>query len=315
MTVNSYPRSRSNIRGLSVKTLVLLTVGLPSLYQRPSWAEENGPIPARFGRLSAESGSAPTVFASLGQKPTAEYIATTTSPILPGSSAGSRLLTLARSEFAGFTETLDITNLIYSPNSGEIHHLGNDSYTGYRTELFARGFQCGPSRFTPEAIRALVQAAARRQGIDETFAVAVAVVESDLDQNRNSPARALGPMQLVPATAARFGVMKPCDSAANIDAGVRYLGLLLQEFQNPILALAAYNAGEDSIYNYGGVPPFPETIDYIAKVINHQLGIPAPRRRSPGQQPASRQSAASALDGGDYAPGKTRQWVAGVMQF
>lgn len=220
----------------------------------------------------------------------------------------------AKGEPFSFTKAQHIINMLRSPQRGGFHHIGNVSYANQGAASSARGVQCGPSRFTPDAIRALVEAAARRLGIDETFAVAVAAVESDLDQNRNSAAGALGPMQLVPATAARFGVAEPCDSAANIDAGVRYLGLLLQEFQNPILALAAYNAGEDSIYKYGGVPPFPETIDYIAKVINHQLGIPAPHHRGAGQ-PASRQGAAPALNGGDNASGKTRQWVAGVMQF
>jgi hypothetical protein len=243
-----------------------------------------------------------------------EYITPATGQILPSFAVGSSPLIPAKGELFSFTKAQYITNMLGNPKSGEIHHIGNVSYAVQGAPPSARGFQCGPSRFKPEAIRALVEAAARRQGIDETFAVAVAAVESDLDQNRNSAAGALGPMQLIPATAARFGVTKPCDSVANIDAGVRYLGLLLQEFQNPILALAAYNAGEDSIYKYGGVPPFPETIDYIAKVINHQLDIPAPHRLSPGW-PASRQSAAPALNGGDNASGKTRQWVAGVMQF
>lgn len=314
MTTNLYPRRRSNICRLAVEALVLLTVGLPSLYQRPSLAEENGPIPARFGRFSEESGAEPAVFASVGPKPPADYITTATGQILPSSSTGSSPLIRAKREHFSFTKVHDITNMLGSPKRDRFHHIDNVSYANQGAAPSSRGLQCGPSRFTPDAIRTLVEAAARRQGIDETFAVAVAAVESDLDQNRNSAAGARGPMQLVPATAARFGVAEPCDSAANIDAGVRYLGLLLQEFQNPILALAAYNAGEDSIYKYGGVPPFPETIDYIAKVINHQLGIPAPHRLSPGR-PASRQSAAPALNGGDNAPGKTRQWVAGVMQF
>ena len=85
-------------------------------------------------------------------------------------------------------------------------------------------------------------------------------------------------MQLMPATAARFGVSDPCEPAANIDAGVRYLGLLLAEFRNPIWRSPPTTPGEDRIYEYGGIPPFPETVSYVAKVVNHQLGLPMPRR-------------------------------------
>ena len=79
-----------------------------------------------------------------------------------------------------------------------------------------------------------------------TLAVAVAMAESRLDRLRNSPKGARGPMQLIPETAARFGVTDICDPEENIDAGVRYLRELSGEFRNPLLIAAAYNAGEEN---------------------------------------------------------------------
>ena len=115
--------------------------------------------------------------------------------------------------------------------------------------------------------------AAQRHGVDPGFAVAIVAAESDFDRDRNSPKGARGPMQLMPATAARFGVSDLCEPAANIDAGVRYLRTASRRVQAiRLLAAAAYNAGEDRIYEYGGIPPFPETVSYVAKVVNHQLG-------------------------------------------
>ncbi|MEM6906877.1 MAG: lytic transglycosylase domain-containing protein, partial [Pseudomonadota bacterium] len=76
-------------------------------------------------------------------------------------------------------------------------------------------------------------------------------------------------MQLIPATAKRFGVTDSFDPAQNIDGGAAYLAWLLKRFgEDPILALAGYNAGEGAVDKYGGVPPFTETRDYVAKVFD-----------------------------------------------
>jgi soluble lytic murein transglycosylase-like protein len=172
---------------------------------------------------------------------------------------------------------------------------------------------CGPSPLAADGIHALVVETAKRHGVDPDLAVAVASAESDLDRNRNSPKGARGPMQLMPATAVRFGVANPCEPVANIDAGVRYLDLLLDEFKNPILAIAAYNAGEDRIYQYGGIPPFPETVSYVAKVVNHQLGLQMPRRKP--AKALQGEGSDESLERGVVVTGKRRQWIAGVMQF
>ena len=75
-------------------------------------------------------------------------------------------------------------------------------------------------------------------------------------------------MQLMPATARRFGVRDPLDPAQNIAGGARYLSFLLDMFdQDAVLALAAYNAGEGAVTRHGGVPPYPETRNYVARTL------------------------------------------------
>ncbi|MGO4560200.1 lytic transglycosylase domain-containing protein [Mesorhizobium sp. 2RAF21] len=172
--------------------------------------------------------------------------------------------------------------------------------------------ECGPSPVEPAGIKALVEEAANRLGVDPGFAVAIVATESDFDRDRNSPKGARGPMQLMPATADRFDVEDVCDPAANIDGGVRYLRTLLDEFGNPLLAAAAYNAGEKRIYEYGGIPPFAETVSYIAKVVNHQLGLSMPAARK-ARAPRVADDARGEV--GVIAPKKTGSFVAGVMHF
>jgi soluble lytic murein transglycosylase-like protein len=91
--------------------------------------------------------------------------------------------------------------------------------------------------------------------------------ESNYDSGAVSPKGALGLMQLIPATARRFGVSDVFDPVENIQGGVKYLRYLLDLYDGDYpLVLAAYNAGEGAVTRYGGVPPFPETRNYVARV-------------------------------------------------
>lgn len=175
---------------------------------------------------------------------------------------------------------------------------------------------CGPSPFDPDRIGALVEEAAIRHGVDASFATAIVAVESNFDRNRNSPKGARGPMQLMPATATRFNVADICDPIANIDGGIRYLRTLFEEFGNPLLVAAAYNGGEQRIYEYGGIPPFAETVGYVAKIVNHHLGLPMPTaKRKLAGSPSAAGSGEDDQKVGVIAPKKTGSFVGGVMHF
>jgi len=118
---------------------------------------------------------------------------------------------------------------------------------------------------------ALIQREAARHGIDPELVHAVVRAESAYDPRARSPAGACGLMQLMPATAARFGVADRWDPAQNIRGGVAYLRFLLERFDHDLrLALAAYNAGEGAVEQYGRrIPPYPETQTYVRRVLGY----------------------------------------------
>lgn len=116
---------------------------------------------------------------------------------------------------------------------------------------------------------AAISAAAERSGISGALIAAVIAVESAGRDRAVSHKGAQGLMQLIPATARRFGVTDSFDPAQNIGGGAAYLRWLLDRFGDDILlALAGYNAGEGAVDKHGGVPPYSETRDYVVKVLD-----------------------------------------------
>lgn len=122
---------------------------------------------------------------------------------------------------------------------------------------------------TDSAVHSLVRQAARRHALDAELLLAVIRQESGFDPQAVSRAGARGLMQLMPATAQRYGVTRIHDPGQNIAAGSAYLRDLLDRFGRLDLALAAYNAGENAVEKYGRrVPPFSETQQYVQAVLS-----------------------------------------------
>jgi hypothetical protein len=125
------------------------------------------------------------------------------------------------------------------------------------------------SSLPPEEVDRLVQQAATHSQVDPKLIHAIIQTESEYNPNAVSNKGAMGLMQLIPATAQRFGVENPFDPKQNIEGGVSYLRHLLDLFGGDLtLSLAAYNAGENSVLRSGGVPNFSETKSYVRKVSN-----------------------------------------------
>lgn len=122
-------------------------------------------------------------------------------------------------------------------------------------------------RLNLQSFRGEVQAAARRHGVDEAVVRAIIHAESAFRPHVVSPKNAQGLMQLIPATARRFGVRDAFDPAQNIEGGVKYLAWLLRRYNGDLtMAAAGYNAGEGAVDRYKGVPPYRETRQYVARV-------------------------------------------------
>jgi soluble lytic murein transglycosylase-like protein len=135
----------------------------------------------------------------------------------------------------------------------------------------------------PEAVRKV----AGVHRLDPLLVHSVIRAESDYNPYAVSPKGAQGLMQLMPSTARRFGVANSFNIAENLEGGVRYLKYLMDLFGDEKLAVAAYNAGEQAVLRYRGVPPYPETQDYVRAV---SAGYASARSAAAGR-PAPKQAA------------------------
>jgi soluble lytic murein transglycosylase-like protein len=127
-----------------------------------------------------------------------------------------------------------------------------------------------PSKYDP-----IIERYAARYDVDPTLVRAVIQVESDFNPNCVSHKGARGLMQLMPATARRFGVTKIHDPEQNIHGGVRFLAHLNNLFNGDLSRiLAGYNAGENAVLKYGGIPPYEETSEYVRRALTVYHGRP-----------------------------------------
>ncbi|MDH5541381.1 MAG: lytic transglycosylase domain-containing protein [Nitrospinota bacterium] len=131
---------------------------------------------------------------------------------------------------------------------------GRESYADYRDEIYKLSVE---------------------EGMEPRFIKSVIKAESAFDRYAISSAGAVGLMQLMPATAKNYGVLNPFIAEDNIRGGTRYLKYLLEKYNgNKELALAAYNAGENAVEKYSGIPPYPETIGFIRRVMDNYYDRP-----------------------------------------
>ena len=153
------------------------------------------------------------------------------------------------------------------PLDGHVSPAGPDGSTAAFGPLGSEVLPAG-AVFDQEALKKLAARVAHRHGLSSALVQAVVQVESRYDAFAVSPKGAMGLMQLMPQTATRYGVSNTFDPVENIEGGVRYLKALLERYSGETrLALAAYNAGEEAVKRYGGVPPYRETILYVDRVL------------------------------------------------
>lgn len=137
----------------------------------------------------------------------------------------------------------------------------------------------------------MIAAEARRYGVDASLVSAVIRAESNYEPRAISRKGARGLMQLMPATARRLSLRHPFDPTSNVRAGVRYLRELLDRFNHrPELVLAAYNAGENAVETFGGVPPYRETVGYVKKILSWWSPAPAAAQGAPSAVAAAQKA-------------------------
>lgn len=163
-------------------------------------------------------------------------------------------------------------NVLAEPVFGDRRHFSANAKID-NTEEKER---CGESNFTVNEVKKIAAAAAQKYKVPTELVLKVIEAESNFDQSRNSPKGARGAMQLMPLTAAAYGVRDRCDTVQNIEAGTKFLAKLLEKYGSAELALAAYNAGEAQVDRAGGIPPIAETQNYVKKITG-AISVKEPR--------------------------------------
>jgi Transglycosylase SLT domain len=174
--------------------------------------------------------------------------------------------------------------LVVSPAAGEVHvAIRGGRKVIYNDEVDSRRYRpiemsdgwliAERSKATP--YDGLIAGAAEQNDLDPRLVKSIMLVESGYNPRARSRRGARGLMQLMPKTAARFGVRRILDPVQNIEGGVRYLTYLLNVFDGDLEhSVAAYNAGENAVIRYGGIPPYDETRMYVEKTLTAYYGRP-----------------------------------------
>jgi soluble lytic murein transglycosylase-like protein len=159
-----------------------------------------------------------------------------------------------------------VTRLYFVESPSSYVEVPTDQIVRFEVEELSPAQALKPT--PPTTLEEIVSAASSRNHVDPDLIMILIGAESAFNANAVSPKGARGLMQLMPQTASRLGVGDSLDPVANVQGGTRYLRELLDRYHNNLTrALAAYNAGPQRVEQYRGVPPYPETQTYIAKVI------------------------------------------------
>ena len=269
--VTSYVSKR--ISGASCTVATTYRPGRPSRPSQPSTT------PGAVGALATSTtveGSPASISAGAPATFMGGGATSTQVPSAPSSTAGSRRL---------------VQGQVYSYVKDGVRHYtsrrpaggGAEAVRTIRYSFFETCYACGSPglnfsnvRLNTAAYDAEVKAAAQEFGVEEAIIRAVMHAESAFNPNALSRVGAQGLMQLMPATADRFGVVNAFDPSQNIRGGVKYLAWLLKRFNGDLtLAAAGYNAGEGAVDRHKGVPPYNETQRYVQRV-----GVLADRYRA-----------------------------------
>jgi len=177
----------------------------------------------------------------------------------------------------------------YVDADGQRHYTDMPDSNRYRLLMTSPGMRTeSGDRYDPSLLAhapqwdPIIETAAASSAVRSNLLRAVIAVESGFNSHALSKRGAVGLMQLMPATALRFGVSDPYDPRQNVHAGAQYLRFLIDRFGNDLsLALAAYNAGEQAVDRNGGqIPPYSETQAYVPRVLKIYHMLEAGTRRS-----------------------------------